>query len=190
MRGALVVRGDAAATAANILAKEGLYRAGLGADLVMLAAYVAVTAIFYLLFKAVNQMLSLTAALFSVVGIAVLAVNSLHYVAPLVLLRRSGADDLAVVTLEMHARGYDIAIVFFGIYCVALGYLILQSGFLPRFLGVLMSIGGAGYMITSLPALVAPAVAARVPDVAILGGIAELVLSLWLTVKGVKGTTE
>ncbi|MDB4948320.1 MAG: hypothetical protein JWM27_969 [Gemmatimonadetes bacterium] len=153
VRGALVVRDDAAATAANILAHEPLYRLGLAADLVMLTSYVAVTLLFYDLFKPVGASLSLLAAFFSLLGIAVLAVNSLNHLAPLLLLGDAhylGAfhpaqlQALALLFLRMHARGYSIAGVYFGIYCIVIGHLVFRSGFLPRILGVLMAIGGAG----------------------------------------------
>ena len=72
VRGELVVRDDAAATAANILSHETLYRLGLAADPVILAAYVAVTLVLYVLLKPVGRILSLLAAFFSLIGIAVL----------------------------------------------------------------------------------------------------------------------
>ena len=78
VRGALVVRDDAAATATNILAHEPLYRLGLAADLAMIACYIAVTLLFYDLFRPVGRSLSLLAAFFSLVGLAFLAVNSLN----------------------------------------------------------------------------------------------------------------
>lgn len=86
VRGTLIVRDDAAATATNILAHESLYRLGLAADLAMIACYIAVTLLFYVLFKPVSRGLSLLAAFFSLVGLAVLAANSLTHLAPLVLL--------------------------------------------------------------------------------------------------------
>jgi hypothetical protein len=193
-RGELIVRDDAAATATNILAHESLYRLGLVADLIMLAAYIAVTVLLYVLLKPVGRIASLLAAFFSLVGIAVLAVNSLNHVAPLVLLGRtpylsgfttSQLQALALVSLKLHARGYSISGVFFGIYCVMLGYLIFRSGFLPRFIGVLMAIGGLGYVTGSFTLFLFPAVAARLPDLSMLGGIAELALTLWLLVMGV-----
>jgi len=195
VRGALVVRDDAAATAANILTHEPLYRLGLAADLIMLACYIAVTLLLYGLFKPVGGQLSLLAACFSLVGIAVLAVNSLNHLAPLVFLGSSnylGAFDtnqlqaLALVSLRMHARGYSVSGVFFGTYCLLIGYLVFRSGFLPRILGALMAIGGLGYLVNSFASFLSPALAARLPDVTILGGIAELSLCLWLMVMGVK----
>jgi len=86
VRGALIVRNDPAATSTNILTHELLYRTGLVADLVMLASYIAVTLLFYRLFRPVSKSLSMTGAFFSLVGIGVLAVNSLTHVAPLIFL--------------------------------------------------------------------------------------------------------
>ncbi len=193
VRGKLVVRDDAAATAANILAHDSLYRCGLAADLVMLVAYIAVTLLLYVLLKPVNAVVSPLAAFFSLVGIAVLAVNCLNHVAPLLLLTRTHAgfdtaqlQSLALFSLRMHSRGYSISGVFFGVYCVLIGYLAYRSGFLPRFIGVLMAIGGASYLLSSFALFLSPALAAALPDVTVLGGIAELSLTLWLIVKGVK----
>jgi hypothetical protein len=194
VRGALVVRDDAPATATNILAHESLYRSGLAADLIMLACYIAVTLLFYVLFKPVGRSLSLLAAFFSLVGIAVLAVNSLNHLAPLVFLgsahnlsafETTQLQALALMSLRMHARGYSISGVFFGIYMLLLGYLIFKSGFLPRILGVLMVIGGLSNVTDSFAIFLLPALAARLPDLGMLGGIAELSLCLWLMVMGV-----
>jgi Domain of unknown function (DUF4386) len=194
VRGALVVRDDAAATAANISAHESLYRLGLAADLVMLACYVAVTLLFYDLFRPAGRSLSLLAAFFSLTGIAVLSVNSLNHIAPLVFLKSSQhlsafeptqLQALALVSLRMHARGYTVAGVFFGAYCVLVGHLVFRSGFLPRILGALMALGGLSYLIDSFAIFLSPALAARLPDVMVLGGVAELSLCVWLMAAGV-----
>ncbi len=194
VRGALVVREDAAATATSILAHEPLYRFGLAADLIMIASYVVVTLLFYVLFKPVGRSLSLLAAFFSLVGIAVLAVNSLNHIAPLVFLKSphylsafepTQLRALALMSLKMHGRGYSIGMVFFGIYCLLIGWLAFRSGFLPRILGVLMALGGLGFVTSSFAKFLVPALAARLPDISMLGGIAELALSLWLVVMGV-----
>jgi hypothetical protein len=198
VRGRLVVRDDAAATAANIAAHETLYRLGLAADLVMLASYVAVTLLLYDLFRPVDRRLSLLAAFFSLVGIAVLAGNSLNHIAPLMFLQSAppGAFEtaqwqaLALASLKMHSRGYNVTGVFFGTYCVLIGYLAFRSGLLPRALGALMAIGGLAYVTSSFALFLAPGLAARLPDATILGGIAELSFSLWLVVKGVAARTS
>ena len=197
VRGALVVRGDAVATATNILAHEPFYRSGLAADLIMLASYIAVTLLFYDLFKPVGKSLSLLAAFFSLVGIAVLAVNSLTHLAPLVILgsanylgafQTNQLQSLALLSLRMHALGYAISGVFFGIYMLLLGHLIFRSGFLPRIVGVLMAIGGLGNLIDSFTTFLLPTLAARLPDLGMLGGVAELALCLWLMTMGVNAS--
>lgn len=194
VRGSLVVSGDAAATAANILAREPFYRLGLAADLVMLICYIVVTLLFHALFEPVNRGLSLLAAFFSLVGTAVLAINSLNHFSPLIFLggsqslsafEASQLQDLALVSLKMHARGYNVSLIFFGIYMVLLGYLIFRSGFLPRLLGVLMAAGGLCFLTNSFVVLLSPVLAARLPGIGMLGGVAELALSLWLIVVGV-----
>jgi len=197
VRGSLVVRDNAAATAANLLAHESFYRLGLVADLVMLASYVVVTLLFYVLLKPAGRGLSLLAALFSLMGIAVLAVNSLNHLAPLVFLGDAPflrafdtpqLQALALAALKLHGRGYSIAGVFFGIYCVLIGDLTFRSRFLPRILGVVMVIGGLGYVTDSFTSFLSPALAARLPDLAILGGIAELALCLWLMIVGLNAS--
>jgi hypothetical protein len=199
VRGSVVVRDDAAATAANILARETFYRAGLAADLVMLMSYVAVTVLLYELLKRVGRTLSVLAAMFSLTGIAVLAVNCLNHLSALTLLKNNGylgafepaeLQALALNALRMHARAYNISAVFFGPYCVLIGYLVFKSRFLPRIVGVMMAIGGVAYLIGSFTGFIAPALSARLPDVTILGGLAELSLTLWLLVMGVKTSEE
>jgi hypothetical protein len=162
VRGAVIVRDDAAATATNILAHELLYRFGFAADLIMLACYIVVTLLFYVLFKPVNRTMSLLAALFSLVGIAVLAVNSLSHLAPLVFLgdahflRAVPTNQLqafTLISLKTHSQGYSISGVFFGIYCILIGCLVYRSGFLPRILGALMALGGLSFLTDIFPTL-------------------------------------
>jgi hypothetical protein len=100
-------------------------------------------------------------------------------------LETSELQTLALVFLRLHGRGYSISGVFFGTYCVLIGYLAFRSGFLPRIVGVLMAIGGVSYLTNTFALFIAPALAARLPDVTLLGGIAELSLTLWLIVMGV-----
>lgn len=178
----------------TILAHELLYRFGFAADLIMLACYIAVTLLFYVLFKPVNRTMSLLAALFSLVGIAVLAANSLSHLAPLVFLGnahylaaipKNQLQAFALMSLKMHSQGYSISGVFFGIYCILIGCLVFRSGFLPRILGALMALGGLSFLTDSFATFLLPALAARLPDIGMLGGIGELSLTLWLMVMSV-----
>ena len=188
--GGIVVDGDAAATATNLLAHESLFRLGLATGLISTAFYVAVTALFYDLFKTVSRSLSLLAAFFSLVGCAILAFASLFQLAPLVVLGGSQylsvfkveqLRALALMFLELNTQAGNICVVFFGVYCLLIGYLIFRSTFLPRLLGVLMALAGLGWLTFLSP----PLANHLSPYNLVLGFLAELSLMLWLLVMGV-----
>src|SRR3984957_14368282 len=119
----LVVDGDATATANNILAHQSLFRLGLATGLIATVCYVAVTALFYDLFKPVNRSLSLLAAFFRLVGCAILSFASVFQLAPLGVL--GGGQYLSVfkveelralgfLSLELYGQAVNICFVFFG----------------------------------------------------------------------------
>jgi hypothetical protein len=186
----LVVDGDPAATASNILTHQPLFRLGLATGLIATACYVAVTALFYDLFAPVSRRLSLIAAFFSLVGCAILAFASLFQLAALVVLgggpylsafKVEQLRALALLFLELYGQGVSICFVFFGVYCLLIGYLIFRSAFLPRTLGILMALAGLGWL-----AFLSPSFANHLsPYNLILGVLAELSLCLWLLVMGV-----
>jgi hypothetical protein len=186
----LVVDGDAAATANNLLAHPHLFRLGLAISLISIACYIAVTALFYELFKPVNRRLSLLAAFLSLVGCAILAFGSVFQLAPLVILggapylstfRVEQLRALALMCLELNTQAVSISLVFFGFYDLLIGYLIFKSAFLPRILGVLMAFAGLGWLTFLSPVLANH----LTPYILILGFVAELLLMLWLLVRGV-----
>jgi hypothetical protein len=185
----LVVDGDAVATATNILAHQHLFRLGLATGLIATACYIAVTALFYGLFKPVNRSISLLAAFFSLVGCAILAFGTLFHIAPLVLLGGSQylsvlkveqLRALALMFLELNTQAGNICVVFFGFYCLLIGYLIFRSAFLPRVLGVLMALAGLGWLTFLSP----PLANYLSPYILVFGFLAELSLCLWLLVMG------
>ena len=190
MRG-VVVSGDAAATANNLLAHESSFRLGLGVGLLATACYVAVTGLFYYMFKPVDKRVSLIAAFFSLVGCAIQAFSSIFQVAPLVALgsnpylsvfNMGQLQALSLMFLQLHAEAAIISIVFFGLYCLVIGYLIFRSAFLPRILGVLMAVAGLGWLTFLSPSLGK----SLIPYNEIAGMLAEGLLMLWLLVIGVK----
>ncbi len=194
VRGRLVVRSDGAATAANILAHQSLYRLGGAADLINVVCDTVLALLFYKLLKPVSRSLSLLSAFFRLMHVAILAVSTIFHFAPLVLL--GGGSDLsafsaeqlqaqALVSLRLHALGYNICLVFFGFACLFLGILIFRSSFLPRIFGVLMTLAGGCYVINSFAKLVAPGLArALFPWILLPAFPAELGLPLWLLVVG------
>ena len=189
----LIVHGDASATASNILASEQLWRLGLAALLVMLACDVGVAVIFYVLFKPVNRSLALLGFAFRLVMTAVLSVNLLARFAPLLLLRdvaSSAAFEtnqmqaLAFLSLKLFEQGFNVALVFFGVDCLVIGWLIFRSTFLPRILGGLLAVAGLCYLTNSFADFLFPTFA--LPSNFLLPAyVTELALSLWLSVIGV-----
>ena len=182
--------GDAAATANSILAHESSYLLGFALGLISTACYVAVTALFYQLFKPVSRSLALIAAFFGLVGCAITAFGSLFQLAPLVVLGGSPylsvfnvkqLQALALMFLHLNAQVGNIALVFFGLFQLLIGYLIFRSTFLPRILGALMAFAGLGWLIFLSP----PLANYLLTYLEVLGVLAEASLMLWLLVMGV-----
>lgn len=192
----LVVWNDAAATASNILTSEQLWRLSFAAMFVMLASDVAVAAIFYYLLRPVNRTLSLIACAFRLLLVAIVGVAMLGRFVPLLFLKDSASSvfetaqlqELGLLSIRMFERGFDVALVFFGFHCLAIGWLIYRSSFFPRFLGVLLVIAGLCYLINTFVTLVFPVVALPF-DILIVSYAAEIVLCLWLIAKGVNAET-
>lgn len=197
VRSGLIVTGDAAATANNIMASEELFRIGIGADMVMILSDVALALLFYVLLKRVNEALSLLAAFFRLAQAAVLGFNLLNLFFVLQLLSGDGyltvfgADQLyaqVLLFLKAHSNGYSIGLVFFGVHCAILGYLIFKSGYFPKILGVLLIVASAGYLIDSFANFLLPNYESYesifLAVVFVPAFIAELSLCLWLLVKG------
>lgn len=188
----LTVMNDAAATAANIIASEQLWRLSIAAMLVMIAGDAAVAVIFFVLLKPVNRTLSLIGCAFRLVLVAIVGVAVLGRYAPLLLLKTPasaafGTDQmqaLSLLSIKLFERGFEIALVFFGIHCLVVGWLILGSRFLPRILGALLSIAGLLYLIDSFRILIFPTIASPFNTMPICF-LFELALALWLLVTGV-----
>jgi Domain of unknown function (DUF4386) len=195
VRGNLIVSGDAAATARNMIASETLYRLGFVADLIAGAAYIVVTVLLYELLRPVNRILSLLAAFFSLVGVAIGAVTSLGNLAALLLVGgarylsvfdAAQVQAMALLSLKLHAQGATVGLMFFGVYCLVLGYLIYKSTFLPRTVGVLMAIAGLSLLTNGFLTFLLPALPSIVSYFILgLDGVGEIALALWLLVFGV-----
>jgi Domain of unknown function (DUF4386) len=182
--------GDAAATANGIVAHEAPYRLGWALGLVSTACYVAVTALFYQLFRPVGRTLAASAAFFGLVGCAVTAFGSLFQLAPLVVLGGSPylsvfdakqLQAVALLFLDLNAQAGSIALVFFGLFQLLIGYLIYRSSFLPRILGALIALAGLGWLIFLSP----PLASSLLTYLEVLGFLGEVPLMLWLLVAGV-----
>jgi hypothetical protein len=191
----LIVSGDAAKTAQNILASPELWRLSVAGDLIVVLCAVPLLWIEYLLLRPVSKQLVLLAVLFNLVSLAVEAVSKLFLLAVMPTL--ASADYLKVfepqqlqvlanLALRSHDIAFNIALIFFGLTCLVNGYLIFRSGYFPRFVGVLMQIAGLSYLTACFAALFAPTFADLItPAILIPPLIGETSFCLWLLVKGV-----
>jgi len=190
--GSLIVPGDAAATASNIMANELLFRIGICSFIIVAILDVVVAWALYVLLKPVNKSLSLLTAWLRLVYVAIFGIALANLFSVLLLL--SGADHLTVFgTDQLHAQvmlflntfsyGWDIGIVFFGLHLFILGYLVFKSGYVPRILGVLLIVASLGYLIEGFAHFLLPNFDAPIGLFTFVG---ELIFALWLLVKGVK----
>ena len=195
VRGAAIVRGDAAATAANILAQEGLWRLAFAAELVNAACDTIVAILLYDLLRPSGRTVSLLAAAFRLVLVAIAAVKVLLHMTPLYLL--SGADYMAAfsreqlealsyVSLRLHGEAYDVALFFFGVHCLLIGWLIARATYLPRIIGWLLVLAGLCYLVNSMASALAPEFSRTLFPWILLPALpAEGGLALWLAIMGV-----
>lgn len=190
----LLVPGDAAATANNILASTPLFRIGIASEFVVLLCEVVLSIVLYVLFKPVSKTLSLVAVIFRLVMTTIHAINLLNSFFVLLLLSGTGylaafnADQVHAFVqlfLDAHSYGYTIGIAFFTPHVFLLGYLIFKSGYFPRILGVLFILAACGYLIDSTGLLFIPSYGTTPAFIALPIAIAEIAFPLWLLIKGV-----
>jgi hypothetical protein len=189
----LIVPGDAATTANNIVASEGIFRAGIVSDSIIFLIEIGVVVVLYILLKPVSTTLSLVAAFSRLAMTVIQGINLLNYFAALLLL--SGAGYLAVFeTDQLHAlmmlflNAHDSVVYiwgfFFALHLLVLGYLVYKSGYIPRILGIVVFVAGLFYVIQTYGTILLP----QYKEVFALVGFAsiiELALPVWLLIKGV-----
>jgi hypothetical protein len=188
--GALVVEGNAATTAVNILAHRSWFESGFAVYLVEMACQIALTAIFYELLKPAGRTVSLVAAYLGLAGCIIKTTGRLFYIAPLLVL--GGAhylsvfspdqlQALALLFLRINDHGAGIGLALFGFAALLKGYLIIRSTFLPRVLGVL-SVAAGLCLLTFLSPTLGPRLFVYTAAVGLLGAVPQI---LWLLVVGV-----
>lgn len=191
----IVVPGDAATTASNIAASEPLFRiGGVGGELVVLLSEIVLSIVLYVLLKPVSKLLSLIAAVSRLIMTAIHGINLLNYFFALLLVSGAGylaafetdqLHALVMLFLDAHSFGFTIGIAFLTLHVFLLGYLILNSGYLPKILGILFLIAGLGYLIDSFALLLTSSYKTTPAYISLAIAIAELAFPLWLLIKGV-----
>jgi len=195
VRDKLIVSGDAAATAANIMSHASLWRFHIAAELFLLICAITLLLILYVLLRPVSRDLAWLAVFFNVVSIGIEAAATMYLLEALFPLGNAGylkafppeqLYAMASLSLKSHGYGFSVSLIFFGCFCVIVGYLIFKSGYLPKTIGVLMQIAGVCYLTNSFALVLSPAVANRLfPAILVPAFIGEVSLCLWLLVKGV-----
>jgi hypothetical protein len=187
----LIIPGDLAATAGNIRANELLFRLSIVSAIFVQLVNIAVVILLYYLLKSVNKYVAGLMVIFLLLAIPIAYLNELTKFAVLLLLNGTEyatlftpdqSQALAALFLDLHQHGIMIAQVFWGLWLLPMGYLVYRSGFIPRLLGVLLVIGGLGYLIDSIIFFLFPNFGVEFTTYTFIG---EALFPLWLLIKGV-----
>ena len=196
--GKLIVRGNATATADNILAHETMFRLSILGDLVGQVIFICLAIALYRLLSGISKTWAGLMVAFVLVSAAVGFLNTLNNIGALLLFRggeflavfdKAQRDALGMLFTRLHTHGIFIDEIFWGLWLFPFGLLVFRSGFLPRFLGVWLVINCFGYLVLSVIALFFPAyygAAFRYSQPVLFG---ELAIMLWLLIKGAKVPT-
>jgi hypothetical protein len=193
--GKLIVRGDAAATANNVLTHETMFRLAIIGDLFTHVIFICLAIALYRLLSGVNKTWAMLMVAFVLISAAVGFLDTLNNVAALILFR--GADFLSVfdkpqlnalgyLFIRLHSQGILMNELFWGLWLFPFGLLVFRSGFLPRFLGVWLMVNCFGYVALCIIALLFPPyydAAFKWAQPVLFG---ELAILLWLLIKGAK----
>ena len=192
----VLVTGNVLATADNLRRSEGLVRLGMVSELVHQTIAIFLVLALYRLFKDVHEGLARqVVVLGALVSVPIVFVNVLNEVAALTLVRspaflpllpKAQLDALAYLFVYLHGQGIVVASIFWGLWLFPFGLLVIRSGFIPRFLGVLLLIAGAAYLVTSITTLALPDSAPLVSRFVSPLVIAELPIIFWLLIWGAK----
>lgn len=190
---ALIVPGNATATADNVLGHEMFFRTGIVASLVASVLFILLAMALHRLLADVNRRQAALMVALVGVAVAIAFLNEVNSIAALTLFRggdflavfdKPQADALGMLFLRLHYQGHVVGEIFWGLWLVPFGLLVMRSGFLPRLLGVLLVVNCFAYVVASLTALLAPdytPVVSRAVMPALMG---ELWILLWLLFKG------
>lgn len=188
---ALMVPGDAAATAGNILANELLFRLSMVSAILVALVNIVVALYLYELLKPINKNYAALMVICTLVAAPIVMLNELNHVAVLLLLKRP--DYLAIFTpsqlqallsvfLDLHKYGLQVAGIFWGLWLLPMGYLVFKSNYIPKIIGILLIIGCFGYLIDFVTFFVFPNFGVVISEYTFLG---EVLMVFWLLIKGV-----
>jgi len=183
--GKLIVEGDAATTASNILGNGFLFRLGIVGSLITQILFIFTAVLLYKLFKDVNKEQSILMVILALVAVPIAMISELGKLAALFLL---GNPEQMMFFLNLNLQGIVIASIFWGLWLFPLGSLIYESNYFPKLVGIAVIIGGIGYTLDSFVKLLLPNLTSLAPvfEVMLFG---ELVFILWIVIRGAKLTS-
>ena len=196
VRSKLIVLGDAATTAENIIASAWQFRIGFVVDLVGALLFLLTAWALYVLLKPVNKNIALLFLLLNLGGVAVWCFSDLFLIASQLLL--NGADylkvfqtyqlqALAMASLYIYKNGFSgIAQIFFSAWLLPLGYLVYKSGFLPKILGIVLIVECFAWFLYPIQFFFFPGNVVLTYLSSAVGFIGEFSLMLWLLIMGAK----
>lgn len=191
----LVISGDAVITANNILNSMSLFNLGIVSELIMAVFWILTAFMLYKLFKPINKNNALLMFSLVLVGGAIACINTLNKIVAIIILNgnylrvfeASQLESLTMLFLNLYQNGVVINHIFFGLWLVPLGLLIIKSRYFPkiisRIIGILLLVAGIGYLADVFIFFFLPSFNIRITDYTFWG---ELILLLWLLIKGVK----
>lgn len=188
----VIMTGDAAATANQLRHHEGLFRLGFAAYLTEAFSDLVLAWLFYVLLRPVHRELALLSAFFGLVSMSLFAVTQMfHFSAPMFLTGRSyltvfspnQLEAFATLFLSLYGRLSGLFMLFYGTAWIIRGYLAFKSGYLPRFLGILMVLAGAGFFAKNITKVLAPAYSWNVLLAPMFLNV--VILAIWMLAKGV-----
>ena len=196
----LLVAGDAAATAEKVRASLWLLRLGIATDLVHQALAVFLVLQLYRLFKPVSELLAQQMLILgALVSVPIVFLNTVNQMAALTLARgpaflsvfdRGQSDALAYLFLRLHSQGINVASIFWGLWLIPFGLLVVRSGWIPRVFGYLLLAAGTAYVVDAFVTILLPTIAPYVDGPAMLLEVGELPIVFWLAFKGVRAGHE
>ena len=179
----ILVPGDIATTVSNIVANEALFRLSIVSALLVQVVNIFVVLFLYKLLKPVSKVWGIFMVVFILVAVPIAMVNELNHVAVLALVTAAEQSPALIsLFIGLHDYGIYIAGIFWGLWLFPMGYLVYKSGFLPKLIGILLMIGCFGYLADSFLYLLAIDVGFEFSSFLFIG---EVVLPLWLVIKGV-----
>ncbi len=194
MPDALIEADNAAQTAQNILDNEGLFRAAIASEIVILLSEVVLSILLYILLKPINRMLAMTMTVSRLVMTIVHAFNLINYFMVLLLLSDNSylvsfdndqLHSLVMLFLDAHHYGFSIGLIFFVLHVFILGYMLIKADFFPSILGWMFLVAAFGYLIDNSLILFTSDYDTTPAYLALPIIVSEIALPLWLVARGI-----